>query len=92
MTRPKRLVRNPAVSDTEVDGEIFLVEPDTQEVVYLNALASALWRYLATPRARDDIVQVFAAAFPDVRRARLLRDLATSIAALQRRGLIVALP
>lgn len=92
MTRPKRLMRNPAVNDTEVDGDIFLVEPDTQEVIYLNKLASALWRYLAAPRGRDEIVEVFGAAFPDVRHARLLRDLAKVIGDLRRRGLIVAIP
>jgi hypothetical protein len=91
MTRPKRLTRNPAVSDTAIDGDIFLVVPDTQDVIYLNKLASALWRYLAEPRERDEIVAVFAAAFPAVRRARLLRDLANAIRDLRRRGLIVAI-
>jgi hypothetical protein len=90
MSRPSRLVRNPAVADTEVDGDIFLVEPQTQDVIRLNKIASALWRYLARPRQHDDIVAVFAAAFPQVRRARLSRDLATAITDLRRRGLIVA--
>jgi hypothetical protein len=89
MSRPSRLVRNPAVADVEVEGDIFLVEPRTQDVVRLNKIASALWRYLARPRERDDIVAVFAAAFPQVRRARLARDLAKGIADLRRRGLIV---
>lgn len=91
MTRLRRLIRNPAVSDTDVDGDVFLVEPENQDVIYLNKLASALWRYLAEPRSRDEIVQVFEAAFPEVRRARLLRDLAKAIGDLRRRGLIVAI-
>ena len=91
MSRLQRLVRNPAISDTEVDGDIFLVEPESQDVIYLNKMASALWRYLAEPRARDEVVAVFVAAFPDVRRARVLRDLAKAIADLRRRGLIVAI-
>ena len=92
MTRLKHLIRNPAISHTEVDGDIFLVEPESQDVIYLNKIASALWRYLAEPRSRDEIVQVFTAAFPDIRRARLLRDLAKAIGDLQRRALIVAIP
>ena len=90
MSRPGRLVRNPAVADVEVDGDIFLVEPWTQDVPRLNKIAGALWRYLAQPRERDDIIAVFAAAFPRVRRARLSRDLTKGIADLRRRGLIVA--
>ena len=90
MRRLSRLVRNPAVADVEVAGDIFLVAPQTQDVIRLNKIASALWRYLAQPREHDDIVAVFAAAFPKVRRARLSRDLAKGIADLRRRGLIVA--
>jgi len=91
MSRPSRLVRNPAVADVEVAGDIFLVEPRTQDVIRLNKVAGALWRYLARPREHDDIVAVFAAAFPQVQRARLARDLAKGIADLRRRGLIVAI-
>ena len=91
MRRLGRLVRNPAVADVEVEGDIFLVAPRTQDVIRLNRIAGALWRYLARPREHDDIVAVFAAAFPQVRRARLSRDLAKGIAELRRRGLIVAI-
>jgi len=91
MRRLGRLVRNPAVADVEVAGDIFLVAPQTQDVIRLNRIAGALWRYLARPREHDDIVAVFAAAFPQVRRARLSRDLAKGIAELRRRGLIVAI-
>jgi hypothetical protein len=91
MRRLGRLVRNPAVADVEVEGDIFLVAPQTQDVIRLNRIASALWRYLARPREHDDIVAVFAAAFPQVRRSRLSRDLAKGIAELRRRGLIVAI-
>ena len=91
MRRLGRLVRNPAVADVEVEGDIFLVAPQTQDVIRLNRIAGALWRYLARPREHDDIVAVFAAAFPQVRRARLSRDLAKGIAELRRRGLIVAI-
>lgn len=91
MSRPRRLVRNPAVNNTEVDGEVFLVEPESEDVIHLDKLASALWRYLAAPRQRDEIMEVFAAAFPKVRRSRLRRDLARAIADLRRRDLIVAI-
>jgi hypothetical protein len=92
MNRPKRLFRNPAANAVEVEGEIFLVDPATEDVIHLNKLASGLWRYLAEPRRPDEIAEVFAAAFPRVRRARLMRDVNKAISDLKRRALIVSRP
>ena len=35
-------VRNPAVTETTLDDDVFLVEPGTGEVFYLNAVTSGL--------------------------------------------------
>jgi len=37
-----RLVRNPAVTETPVDDEIFLVDPETEEVYWLDRLSAGL--------------------------------------------------
>ncbi len=44
-----RYGQRPGVSATEIDGDVFLVEPGTEEVFYLNAVAGGLWRALAEP-------------------------------------------
>lgn len=94
MTRAKsarRLMRNPAVAFTEIDGEIFLVEPGSQEIYRLNSIASALWRFLAEPHPRADVLEVFAAAFPKIARKNLKRDLAATIKDLSRRSVVAEL-
>ena len=55
MTRPVRCKCNCAVSETGVDGEIFLVELETEEVFYLDAMNAGRpldWYCISGP-ARD---------------------------------------
>jgi hypothetical protein len=88
----ERWQRNPAISETTIDDEIFLVEPDSQEVFYLDRISSGLWRILAEPREEAEVVSLFAAAFPDTPRPTIARDIAAAIAELKRRRLVVSVP
>jgi hypothetical protein len=60
-----RYARNPAVSTTEIEGEFFLVEPDSNEIYYLDAVTSGIWRLLDSPAGRAEIFETLAEAFPD---------------------------
>lgn len=91
MAEARQYRRNPAVSETRVDDDLFLVEPESQEVFYLDPVASGLWRALAEPRTEEDIVALFAAAFPDTARADIARDIAMALAEMERRGLVTVL-
>ena len=88
----ERWQRNPAISETAVDDEMFLVEPESQEVFYLDRIASGLWRILAAPQDEADLVALFAAAFPDTPRPTIARDIAAALAEMQRRNLVVSVP
>jgi hypothetical protein len=50
-----RLARNPAVTETRLDDEIFLVEPHSDEVYYLDAVSSGLWRLLDGPATLEEL-------------------------------------
>ena len=89
MPDERRYLRNPAIGATVIDEEIFLVEPDTQEVYYLDAVSSALWRLLAEPRSEAELSALFAAAFPDTPRETIGQDIARATADLVARGLAV---
>jgi hypothetical protein len=82
--------RTPGVSETVVEDDLFLVSPQTQDIVHLDRLAAALWRLLAEPQSRTDIAAVFAAAFPDAAPAGLAADLDAALAALAAAGLVLA--
>ena len=89
MTGPTRYKRNPAVSETELDGEIFLVEPESEEVFYLDEIGAGLWRLIAAPQSLEETVVVYQAAFPDADRQTVEYDLRAALQTLLDRGLVV---
>lgn len=84
-----RLRRHPGAVATELEGEAFLVRRDRDAILHLNPTAAALWRALAEPAGREDLVELFAAAFPEVASARLVPDLDAAIDALLADGMVV---
>ena len=88
----ERYRRNPAVSETEVDDEIFLVEPESEEIFYLDSVTSGLWRLLAEPKTLAEAQAVLRAAFPDQDAAAVERDVAAAFEDMSARRLIVTLP
>ena len=92
MADVRRYQRNPAVTETAVDDEIFLVEPASQEVFYLDAVTAALWRCLEEPQDEAGIADLFAAAFPDTDPGTIRRDIDAALADMKKRALVVSVP
>jgi len=84
-----RYRQNPTVSATEVDADLFLVEPVTEEVFHLDPVAAGVWRLLAVPQDEAELVAVLAEAFPEVARDRLAADVARALATLGGGGLLL---
>ena len=84
-----RLARNPAVTETLLDDEVFLVEPHNDEVFYLNAISSGLWRLLAEPLNLADLQAAYRDAFPGTDGNVVDRDVAIAVDDMRERGLIV---
>ena len=85
-----RYVRNPAVTETPLDDEVFLVEPASDEVFYLDAVSSGLWRLLVDPVTLAELQATYRDAFPDMTAATVDRDVAAALDTLIERGLAVA--
>jgi coenzyme PQQ synthesis protein D (PqqD) len=86
-----RYRRNDAFDATVVDNDLFLIEPASEDIFYLDALAHGLWRLLGEPQDLDTILGVFGEAFPEASEARLRQDLMVALDGLLTRGLVVAL-
>lgn len=84
-----RFRRNAAVSETEIDDGIFLVEPQTQDIFFLDAIGSGLWRLLEQPQSLHEMQSVVRAAFPDQPAAALDADVAAALDELIERRLVV---
>jgi len=92
MSGQVRYQRNPAVTATAVDDEIFLVEPASQEVFYLDPVTAALWRCLDEPQGEAEIAALFGVAFPDTDPDAIGRDIAEALADMVARELVVTVP
>ena len=84
-----RYGRNPGVTETAVDLEVFLVDPETQEVFYLDVAGTTLWRLIEEPQSFGDVLAVYGAAFPDVDPAKIEADLKAALDKLLEQGLAV---
>ena len=87
-----RYQQRAGVSVTEVDGDLFLVEPDSEEVFYLNAVAGGLWRALDEAITLEELETLMRSAFPERDAHALSRDVAATIDELLRRRLVVSVP
>jgi hypothetical protein len=81
--------RNPAIAETEIDSETFLVEPNGGEVFYLDEISSALWRFLSEKRRYGEISEIFSAAFPDIAPVTIDGDIQAALDDLVTRELVV---
>lgn len=82
-TDTTRFIRNPAVTETALDDDVFLVEPGSGEVFYLNAVTGGLWTLFAEPSTMAEAMTTYQAAFPDVASDEVARDVAAAIEELR---------
>ena len=86
---PPLWLRRTDIAETAVEDDIFLVVPETEAIFHLNAVGTALWRLLAEPRPRDDLVTLLSAAFPDAGSTTIATDVDVFLTNLNLGGLIV---
>jgi Coenzyme PQQ synthesis protein D (PqqD) len=84
-----RFRRAPGVETREVGGEIFVAAPGPKTIHHLDRMASAAWRALAQPRSAEELADLFAAAFPDMPRRKMEKDVKALLAFLEESELIV---
>ena len=79
--------RRDDVVETEIDDDISLFDPRSQEVYVLNGTASDVWRLCDGDHTADEIVALLAAAYATD--ADVIRDeVAATIAEFAERGLL----
>ncbi len=87
-----RYTRKAGVSETEIDDGVFLVEPKTQEIYFLDAISRGLWRLMGETSSLEELQHVVRAAFPDQPPAEIDRDVAAAIGEMSERGLLISVP
>ena len=57
-----KYIRNPAVTETTLDDDVFLVEPGSGEVFYLNLITSGLWSLFAEAATTEEALAIYRSA------------------------------
>jgi hypothetical protein len=83
-----RYRRNAEVRATDVEGEYFLVEPKSGQIYYLDQVTSGLWRLLAEPLSREELIGTYAEAFPDQPAEQVASEVAAALDEMLAGGLV----
>lgn len=75
------------VIETEVDGDVGLYDPSTEEVVVLNQTASDIWRLCDGGSTLDEIVRLLARAY-GAEPSTIREDVAIVVDQLRRQGFL----
>ena len=70
----RRYVKNKILIERNINNDSFLVNPETEEIFYLNALSSAIWQLLEQPITLEEVVDIISKAFPDILPEQIYRD------------------
>lgn len=73
-----------------IEACLFVAVPASNRILELDAIGAALWNALAKPRSAEEIVALFASAFPGIPTAGIRRDMSRALAQMTRDGLIAA--
>lgn len=84
-----RYRRNDQVTETNVDDGSFLVEPETQDIFYLDGLSRGVWTALGEPMSLGELQQLVREAFPDMAPATIENDIAALLDDIARRKLLL---
>ncbi len=66
--------RNHNIVERRIDDTVFLVNPETDTILYLNQLGTAIWHLLAEPVSIEEATITVQQAFPDVPPQKIVDD------------------
>lgn len=87
-----RWARNPGLSITEVDGEIFLIDQAGNEIYYLDVIGSGVWRAMSSPVSTEDLIDLLGNAFPEVPAVQLQTEIPSLLEDMLREGVVIRQP
>lgn len=83
------LVRAEGVTVSEMEGDLFLVKPDSGEIYHLDPMAAAIWNAAEAPVARAELLDLFRQAFPEQPATMLEKDIDGALEPMMAGGLLV---
>ena len=83
-------IRNPIISERSIDDTVFLIDPDTDIVFYLNPLSTGVWQLLKEPISVFDAADIVQQAFPEMPPSKITRDVLRLIDDMSKKNLVLS--
>ena len=80
--------KNQKIVERRIDDTVFLVHPETDTVLYLNQIATAIWSICAEPITVEEATQIVQQAFPDVPPKKIAGDVSRLFKQLAKKGYV----
>ena len=80
--------RNPEILEKMLDDELLLIDNGSDIIFNLNPIGTAVWQFLESPRAAEEILSILYSAFPDVPKEQIHKDTESLLEHLVNRNLI----
>lgn len=71
-----RYKRNNKIVERNIENTYFLVNPEIEEIYYLNSLSSAIWQLLVQPIRIEEVADIIIKAFQNIPPEQILDDTA----------------
>ena len=81
--------QNPNIAERSIDDTVFLVDPDTDIVFYLDPLGTGIWHLLKEPLNMTDATRIVQQAFPEVLPEEVARDVSKLISEMSQKNLVL---
>jgi hypothetical protein len=82
-------VRNSKITQCRIDDCVFLIDPDTDRVFYLDALSTGIWHLLEKPMSMSDAANIVQKAFPYTCPGKVAKDVLELINQMRRKNLVL---
>jgi hypothetical protein len=82
-------VRNPKIAERSIDDSVFLVDCDTDIILYLNPLSTGIWQLLRKPLSALDATKIVQQAFPDLPPDEITGDVSRLISDMSKKNLVL---
>ena len=82
--------QNPNIAERSIDDTVFLVDPDTDIVFYLDPLGTGIWHLLKEPVSMTDAIRIVQRAFPEMLPEKIAGDVSTLITDMSRKNLVLS--
>lgn len=79
-------VPNNSLHASEMDGELVILHADGETVVYCNGTAALVWRLCDGERSLDEMVALFAEAYPEAGEEMIRADVIEALRHLEQGG------